>query len=230
MTEKNFNFIVTIDGPAGGGKSTAAKNLALLLGFDYLDTGAMYRAAAMAAYRAGVSLEEYRQVADLLKDHTILNVEGRTFLDGTDVSDDIRTPLITSLTRHTADNPLVREQMVLLQRRAAEGRRIVTEGRDQGTEVFPDSPCKFYLTASPEVRAMRRMKQMQDKGESASYDEILSSIIKRDEGDMHRQVGPLRKPYDAHVIDSSTLSPQQVVDVMASIVTSVIRGKSSCES
>lgn len=230
MTEKNFNFIVTIDGPAGGGKSTASKNLALLLGFDYLDTGAMYRAAAMAAYRAGVPLEEYRQVADLLKDHTILNVEGRTFLDGTDVSDDIRTPLITSLTRHTADNPLVREQMVLLQRRAAEGRRIVTEGRDQGTEVFPDSPCKFYLTASPEVRAMRRMKQMQDKGESASYDEILSSIIKRDEGDMHRQVGPLRKPYDAHVIDSSTLSPQQVVDVMASIVTSVIRGKSSCES
>lgn len=230
MTEKNFNFVVTIDGPAGGGKSTAAKNLALLLGFDYLDTGAMYRAAAMAAYRAGVPLEEYRQVADLLKDHTILNVEGRTFLDGTDVSDDIRTPLITSLTRHTADNPLVREQMVLLQRRAAEGRRIVTEGRDQGTEVFPDSPCKFYLTASPEVRAMRRMKQMQDKGESASYDEILSSIIKRDEGDMYRQVGPLRKPYDAHVIDSSTLSPQQVVDVMASIVTSVIRGKSSCES
>lgn len=221
---------MTIDGPAGGGKSTAAKNLAILLGFDYLDTGAMYRAAAMAAYRAGVPLEEYRQVADLLKDHTILNVEGRTFLDGTDVSDDIRTPLITSLTRHTADNPLVREQMVLLQRRAAEGRRIVTEGRDQGTEVFPDSPCKFYLTASPEVRAMRRMKQMQDKGESASYDEILSSIIKRDEGDMHRQVGPLRKPYDAHVIDSSTLSPQQVVDVMASIVTSVIRGKSSCES
>lgn len=230
MTEKNFNFVVTIDGPAGGGKSTAAKNLAILLGFDYLDTGAMYRAAAMAAYRAGVPLEEYRQVADLLKDHTILNVKGRTFLDGTDVSDDIRTPLITSLTRHTADNPLVREQMVLLQRRAAEGRRIVTEGRDQGTEVFPDSPCKFYLTASPEVRAIRRMKQMQDKGESASYDEILSSIIKRDEGDMHRQVGPLRKPYDAHVIDSSTLSPQQVVDVMASIVTSVIRGKSSCES
>ncbi|MCR5360078.1 MAG: (d)CMP kinase [Thermoguttaceae bacterium] len=230
MTEKNFNFVVTIDGPAGGGKSTAAKNLAILLGFDYLDTGAMYRAAAMAAYRAGVPLEEYRQVADLLKDHTILNVEGRTFLDGTEVSDDIRTPLITSLTRHTADNPLVREQMVLLQRRAAEGRRIVTEGRDQGTEVFPDSPCKFYLTASPEVRAIRRMKQMQDKGESASYDEILSSIIKRDEGDMHRQVGPLRKPYDAHVIDSSTLSPQQVVDVMASIVTSVIRGKSSCES
>lgn len=230
MTEKNFNFVVTIDGPAGGGKSTAAKNLAILLGFDYLDTGAMYRAAAMAAYRVGVPLEEYRQVADLLKDHTILNVEGRTFLDGTDVSDDIRTPLITSLTRHTADNPLVREQMVLLQRRAAEGRRIVTEGRDQGTEVFPDSPCKFYLTASPEVRAIRRMKQMQDKGESASYDEILSSIIKRDEGDMHRQVGPLRKPYDAHVIDSSTLSPQQVVDVMASIVTSVIRGKSSCES
>ena len=221
---------MTIDGPAGGGKSTAAKNLAILLGFDYLDTGAMYRAAAMAAYRVGVPLEEYRQVADLLKDHTILNVEGRTFLDGTDVSDDIRTPLITSLTRHTADNPLVREQMVLLQRRAAEGRRIVTEGRDQGTEVFPDSPCKFYLTASPEVRAIRRMKQMQDKGESASYDEILSSIIKRDEGDMHRQVGPLRKPYDAHVIDSSTLSPQQVVDVMASIVTSVIRGKSSCES
>lgn len=230
MTEKNFNFVVTIDGPAGGGKSTAAKNLAILLGFDYLDTGAMYRAAAMAAYRVGVPLEEYRQVADLLKDHTILNVEGRTFLDGTDVSDDIRTPLITSLTRHTADNPLVREQMVLLQRRAAEGRRIVTEGRDQGTEVFPDSPCKFYLTASPEVRAIRRMKQMQDKGESASYDEILSSIIKRDEGDMHRQVGPLRKPSDAHVIDSSTLSPQQVVDVMASIVTSVIRGKSSCES
>ena len=230
MTEKNFNYVVTIDGPAGGGKSTAAKNLAILLGFDYLDTGAMYRAAAMAAYRAGVPLEEYRQVADLLKDHTILNVEGRTFLDGTDVSDDIRTPLITSLTRHTADNPLVREQMVLLQRRAAEGRRIVTEGRDQGTEVFPDSPCKFYLTASPEVRAIRRMKQMQDKGESASYDEILSSIIKRDEGDMHRQVGPLRKPYDAHVIDSSALSPQQVVDVMASIVTSVIRGKSSCES
>lgn len=223
------DFVVTIDGPAGGGKSTVAKNLAKKLNFDYLDTGAMYRTAALAAYRAGIPLEEYPQVAEFLKDRRILNRDGRTFLDGNDISDDIRSPLITSLTRHTADNPLVRRQMVLLQRQAAKGRNIVTEGRDQGTEVFPDAPCKFYLTASPEVRAIRRMKQLQENGESPSYPEILASIIKRDEGDMARQVGPLRKPDDAHIVDSSDLSAQEVVSLMASVVKEALKTKSSCE-
>ena len=230
LTEKSLHFVVTIDGPAGGGKSTVAQDLAKRLDFDYLDTGAMYRTAALVASRAGVSLDEQSQVADLLKSHTIVNREGRTYLDGADVSDEIRTPQITSLTRYTADNPLVRSHMVLLQRQAAERRRIVTEGRDQGTEVFPDAPCKFYLTASPEVRALRRMKQFQDTGEFPSYDEILASIIKRDEGDINRSIGPLRKPADAHIIDSSNLSANEVVDMMAAIVTEKFDRKSPCES
>ena len=226
---ENIDFVVTIDGPAGGGKSTVAKGLAIKLKFDYLDTGAMYRTAALAAYRAEIPLEEYAKVAEYLKDRRILNRDGRTFLDGADITDEIRSPLITSMTRHTADNPLVRQQMVLLQRQAAKGRRIVTEGRDQGTEVFPDAPCKFYLTASPEVRAMRRLKQLQEKGESPSYQEILASIIKRDEGDMNRSVGPLRRPDDARVVDSSELSSQEVVSLMAAAVTEVLKAKSSCK-
>ena len=221
---------MTIDGPAGGGKSTVAKELAKVLNFDYLDTGALDRTAALVAYRSGVSMDNNQVVADILKCHSIINRDGRTFLDGSDVSDDIRTPLVTSLTRYTADNPLVRNQMVYLQRLAAEGRRIVTEGRDQGTEVFPNAPCKFYLTASAEVRAMRRMKQLQEKGESPSYENILSSIIKRDKGDINRAYGPLRKPDDAHLIDSSNLTAKEVVDAMATIVTETLASKSSCET
>ncbi len=229
MSENCNQFVVTIDGPAGGGKSTAAKNLAQKLNFDYLDTGAMYRTAALAAHRAHVPLSDMPQVALFLEDHHIINKEGRTFLDGIDVSEEIRSPEITALTRFTADNPLVRKQMALLQRRAGEGRRIVTEGRDQGTEVFPDAPCKFYLTASPEVRALRRLEQFRRRGQEASYDEILQSIIKRDEGDTNRQVGPLRKPDDAVVIDSDHMSPEEVVAEMAAHVRSVLDGKPSCE-
>jgi cytidylate kinase len=227
LSHKTNHFVVTIDGPAGGGKSTAAKNLAAELEFDYLDTGAMYRCAALAAQRENASWDAPERVAEILSRHTIQNRRGRTYLDGVDVSDEIRTPEITELTRYTADNPLVRRQMTLLQRRAAAGRRIVTEGRDQGTEVFPDAPCKFYLTASPEVRAKRRMKEFRARGEVCSFDAILASIIARDERDSHREIGPLRKPDDAIEIDSDHMTSKEVVARMAQIIRKILKNNPS---
>lgn len=228
MSRKTEQRVVTIDGPAGGGKSTAAKNLASDLDFDYLDTGAMYRCAALAASQTNPDWENAEEIAGLVSRHIILNEQGRTYLDGTDVSQEIRTPEITRLTRWTADNPFIRKQMVLLQRQAAEGRSIVTEGRDQGTDVFPNAPCKFYLTASAEVRARRRMNELLARGETCSFEEILSKIITRDEGDICRKVGPLRKPADAVEINSDNLTPEEVVRTMAKIVRETFSIKPPC--
>ena len=228
MSRKTDQQVVTIDGPAGGGKSTAAKNLAKNLEFDYLDTGAMYRCAALAASRSNPDWENAEGIAQLVSQHIILNRLGRTYLDGDDVSQEIRTPEITRLTRWTADNPFIRKQMVLLQRQAAEGRRIVTEGRDQGTDVFPNAPCKFYLTASAEVRARRRMEELLARGEICSFEEVLSGIIIRDEGDIRRKVGPLRKPVDAFEINSDDLTPEEVVQIMAKIVRKTFSIKHPC--
>lgn len=229
MSQKIVQQIVTIDGPAGGGKSTAAKNLAKALNFDYLDTGAMYRCAALAASRTDANWQNSEEIAEIVACHNISNEHGHTFLDGIDVSEEIRRPEITRLTHWTADNPFIREQMVLLQRQTALGRRIVTEGRDQGTVVFPDAPCKFYLTASPEVRARRRMEELLSQGQNCSFDEILSSIITRDEGDINRKFGPLRKPDDAVEINSDFLTSEEVVLKMVKIVRDTLGIKTPCK-
>ena len=148
-------MIITIDGPAGSGKSTVARTLAKRLGFRFLDTGAMYRAVALAGVRAGVDFDRPEQLAWLAEKIELDVSENRVLLDGHDVTQAIRTSEVTAVTRHAADNPAVRELLVRLQRKAAAGENIVTEGRDQGSVVFPDAPCKFFLTASAEERARR---------------------------------------------------------------------------
>lgn len=206
--------VVTIDGPAGGGKSTTAKNLAKRLNFDYLDTGAMYRTAALLGIRRRVDWNDPDALVELTKRHSIKNRLGRTTLDGEDVSEAIRTNEVTQMTHFAADNPKIREIMVRQQRENAVGRNLVTEGRDQGSVVFPDACCKFYLFASVAERAKRRLKDMKKQGESADFNELTRQIQLRDERDSTRTVGPLRIPDDAITIDSGPLTADEVVDQM----------------
>jgi cytidylate kinase len=205
-------MIVTIDGPAAAGKSTAARALAERLGFDFLDTGAMYRAVTLAALRRGVSLDD----ADALeKLAASLNIELRgksVLLDGADVSVAIRDVEVTKHSRDVADNSGVRRQMVLLQRAAGRSHNIVAEGRDQGTVVFPDAACKFFLTADPKIRAERRQVDLAKRGLHITVDQVLADQNERDDRDASRVIAPMIPAQDAIHIDSSYMSLAEVVD------------------
>lgn len=207
-------MIVTLDGPAGAGKSTAARLLAQRLGFDFLDTGAMYRAVALAGREAGVVFTDAAQVARLLASTQIEMPPGRILLNGRDVSQEIRTPEITKLSRPVADSPPVRAFLGEVQRRLAAGRNLVSEGRDQGTVVFPEAECKFFLTASDEVRARRRHEELLKRGQQATYEEVLAAQQERDARDIARAIAPMKPAADAIVIDSSQLSIEEMVDVL----------------
>jgi cytidylate kinase len=205
-------MIVTIDGPAAAGKSTAARALAERLGFDFLDTGAMYRAVTLAALRRGVPLDD-AQALEKLAACVKIELRGKTILlDGEDVSVAIRDVEVTKHSRNVADNPGVRRQMVLLQREAGRSRNIVAEGRDQGTVVFPDAACKFFLTADPEVRAERRQVDLAKRGLHISVDQVLADQNERDERDASRVIAPMVPAADAIRVDSSHTSLTEVVD------------------
>jgi cytidylate kinase len=211
-------MIVTIDGPAGAGKSSVAQRLAERLGFRYLDTGAMYRAVALAALERQVNLQDAAALGRLVRE---LNVELRhevVLLDGRDVTAAIRAPEVTSAVRYVADSVPVRTHLTALQRRIAEGGNIVTEGRDQGSVVFPEAPCKFYLTASADERARRRQQELMERGLNVSWDEILEQQAQRDQQDAERPVGALRKAADAIELHSDNLSPEQVIDELERLV------------
>ncbi len=211
-------MIITIDGPAGAGKSSVAKLLAAKLGFHFLDTGAMYRAVALAGMREGLDWDQPGDLAKLARRIT-LHVEGeRIFLDGEDVSAAIRTPEVTAVTRYAADNPAVRSQLVELQRRATAGRNIVTEGRDQGTVAFPDAECKIFLTANPEERARRRLEELLAKKEPVTLEQVLAAQNRRDREDASRSVGPLLPAEDAIEIRTDGLSLEDVVEKIETIV------------
>jgi cytidylate kinase len=210
--------IVTIDGPAGAGKSSIAREVAERLGFEFLDTGAMYRAVTLGAIRAAIDWEDVEALAQFAAQAHLDWNRNRIFLDDQDVTDEIRTPTVTSAIRHVADIPSVRQQLSRHQRRIAEGRNIVTEGRDQGSEVFPDAQCKIFLTASPEERARRRQQQLAAAGRHLSLEEILSAQNQRDLEDSARPMGALRAADDAVVIESDRLTPEQVVFQILEIV------------
>lgn len=207
-------MVITIDGPAASGKGTAARGLAARLGFDYLDTGAMYRAVAWAALQRGISCSDADALrATLPQLHLELAPQG-ILLDGQDITSHLRTPEVAQGASLVAVIPEVRRWLVELQRRHACGRHLVTEGRDQGTVVFPDADLKFFLTAELPTRAYRRWLELQQRGLTTDYDLVLYELQQRDERDSTRSDSPLRQPPDAILIDSTHLTPQQVLDIM----------------
>jgi CMP/dCMP kinase len=215
-------FIVAIDGPAGAGKSTASRRTAARLGFAMVDTGAIYRAVALAATRRGIALDDDARLAELLPEVDVRfappAAEGagqRVLLGDEDVSIEIRTPPMSLGASKVSGRPVVRAGLLDLQRRLAlapGNAGAVLEGRDIGTVVFPDAEAKFFLTASPEERARRRHAELAAKGDPQPYEEVLADQLRRDRDDSERAVAPLRPAADALVIDTSGVSLDEVVE------------------
>jgi len=207
-------MIITIDGPAGAGKSSAARALAQRLQVEFLDTGAMFRVVALAALRAGLDPRDPEAMRPLMA-RIRLQFQGRqVLLEGEDVTCLIRTPEVTEASSAAATNVVVRQGLSALQRDMAQGRHIVTEGRDQGTYVFPRATCKFFLLADLAERARRRQREMAEKGQPIELAELLRVMEARDRQDSARAVAPLRPAEDAVVLDSTRLTLEQVVDCM----------------
>jgi CMP/dCMP kinase len=223
FVRKSTSFIVAIDGPAGSGKTTTAKALAKLLGFIYIDTGAMYRAVALFAMRRGIALDDAEGVCALLPDIDIrlelLDGLQRTLLNGEDVEALIRTQEMSKAASDISRIPCVRETMVTLQRRAAEAPGgAILEGRDIGTVVFPDSPCKIYLVADSHTRALRRKLQLEEKGLTADLATIAREIEERDRNDALREHSPLRKAKDAIEVETTNTSIDEQVTMILGLV------------
>ena len=215
------DMIVTIDGPAGAGKSSIARRLAERLGFDFLDTGAMYRAVAWAALQSESNLANPEAIVRIASDIKIEFKGGRLIVDGHDASEEIRTPEVTEHVKYAAGNEEVRSLLVHQQRQIGDASQdLVTEGRDQGTVVFPNAECKIFLTATPEERARRRYRELIGKGEVITFAEVLDSQNKRDAGDADREVAPLVKADDAVEVYTDEMTPEQVLAHLEWIVAS----------
>jgi cytidylate kinase len=217
-------MIITIDGPAGSGKSTVAAMLAGRLGACFLDTGAMYRAVTVAAMQGGVDLADEGQLVGVLRENdfefTIDDDLTRAAVNGCDVTDDIRRPDVTANVKYIASAPALRAGLVEMQRRlAGEYEKIVTEGRDQGTVAFSDADFKFFLSAGAAERARRRQVQLGENGIALGLDKIQSEIEKRDKSDESREVGPLTPADDAIIIDTTEMNAEGVVEKMLSYIS-----------
>lgn len=211
MTEAPLPLIA-IDGPSGVGKSTTARRVAARLGWQYLDTGAMYRAAALALYQAGIDLTDRPALERLLAGLDLAQAQGRTYLAGQDVSEALRSQEVTRLVTPVSADPRVREVLVAQQRRMGASGGWVVDGRDIGTVVFPRACCKVFLTASAEARARRRFLELQAKDQPVVLQDILDDLQRRDLADSTRAASPLRKAADAVELDSSELELEAVVD------------------
>lgn len=214
-------YNIAIDGPAGAGKSTIAKIVAKKLNYIYVDTGAMYRTMALACFRDNISSDDEEKVVLKCKSVKVsLGYEDgvqKVFLDGEDVSDEIRKEEIGNMTSAIAVYPEVRKILVAMQKQLAKEHNVVMDGRDIGTAVLPDADLKIYLTASVETRAGRRYKELIEKGQSCSLDEIEEDIRERDYRDMNREVSPLKQAEDAVLVDSSKMSIDEVVEKIISL-------------
>lgn len=213
-------MIITIDGPAGSGKSTAAKQLAERLGFHFLDTGAMYRAIALACLSSGVDPANQVAAADASR-RTLITYDGNSiYVDGQAVDEQIRSPEVTTAASIVAINPDIRAQLVDIQRMAADGLDIVCEGRDQGTIVFPKAECKFFLTASIESRATRRQLDLAKRGTQLELEEVAAQLVDRDERDASRDTAPMVAADDALQIDTSSMTIDEVLDLLQQTIAS----------
>jgi cytidylate kinase len=212
-------LVVTIDGPAGAGKTTVSKQLARELGYRYIDTGALYRGIAVAARNAGVAVDDDTALADLCRKISLDIVEKdgdlRLTLDQVDISDQLRTPEISMLASAISARPPVRRFLLAIQRAIGAGKRIVVEGRDMGTVVFPDAEVKFFLEAALQVRSQRRHTELVGRqGATISLQDVEADMVERDHNDSTRKIAPLKPASDAIRIDSSRLTINQVVAAM----------------
>jgi CMP/dCMP kinase len=208
-------LIIAIDGPVGSGKSTLARRVAQMLGYVYVDTGAMYRALALKALRRGLAFDGNDENLVALARETRIDLRAedgtqRVFLDHEDVTTAIRTPEVSQAASKIAVNPGVRHVLVAEQRRAGEQGGVVMEGRDIGSVVFPDAQLKIFLTASPETRAERRWREHQQKGDAIDLQRTLEEIRERDRRDQGRTTSPLVRAPDAVVVDSTSMEPEEV--------------------
>lgn len=216
-------IIIAIDGPAGSGKSSTAKTLAKKLKAPYIDTGAMYRAITLKAIRSGVALTDTKKLVQVAKKAKI-ELKGtdprkqRVFLDGKDVTKAVRVPELTKNVFYVAQEPLIRREMVKKQRAMGKKGGAVMEGRDIGTVVFPKADFKFFFSASDDVRARRRYREIIAEGRKTTLEEVLNDIKRRDKTDLERKEGPLRQAKDAIAIDTSSLTIEETVDMLLGIV------------
>jgi cytidylate kinase len=213
-------LVVAIDGPSGAGKSTAGRALAAQLGYTYIDTGAMYRALALKASRAGVSLDSEEALAALCRASSIQLTEGgrRVLLDTYDVTADIRSREISRASSLVSVHPSVRVEMVARQREMGKDGGVVLDGRDIGTAVFPDAEVKFFLDANPGERAQRRLGELRAAGNDVTFDTVAQEVRERDYTDSHRAESPLTRAWDAIALDTTKLGPEEVVERMLAAV------------
>ncbi len=211
-------FRIAIDGPSGAGKSTIAKAVAKALDIDYIDTGAMYRAIGYKMDKGGIPFEESDALDAMLEATDIDFVSGDIILDGEVVNSLIRTPEVSMLASQCSQLASVRTKLVEIQRGMGQKKSIIMDGRDIGTNVLKDAEYKIYLTASAEERASRRFKELQQKGETQTYEEVLEDIKQRDYNDMNRELNPLRKADDAIEVDTTGMNIDEVVAAVLAIV------------
>ena len=210
--------VVTIDGPAAAGKSTAARELARRLGFTLVDTGALYRALAWAVKEAGVAADDAPAVGKVLEKTTVDFEGGRVLVNGRDITAQLRTPELGMLTSRLTRLQVVRDKLTPLQRRLARAGGVVLEGRDTGSVVCPEAEVKFYLDADLDERARRRREELAATGLPADYETVKAEVMQRDRQDMERDLAPLVTPEGALVLDSTALSPEAVVERMLDAV------------
>ena len=217
-----MGYSVAIDGPAGAGKSTIAKRVAKEKDFIYIDTGAMFRAMAIHFLRCGIAADDHEKISEAVKDVNVtisyVNGEQQVFLNGENVTGQLRTEEVGNMASASSVNGDVRKKLLELQRKLAASANVVMDGRDIGTVVLPNADVKVYLTASVEVRAQRRYKELLEKGQTADLEQIKKDIEERDYRDMNREIAPLRQAEDAILVDSSSMTIDENVQAILDLI------------
>ena len=211
-----MSYVIAIDGPGGAGKSTIARLVAAKLGITYVDTGAMYRAAAVFLNRRKIDKDDDKSIEKAVSDMDITFSNERVLLNGEDVSKKIRENDVSKMASEYSANPAVRDKLTVLQRQMGKTVSLVMDGRDIGSNVFKDAKYKFYLTASPEIRAERRYKELKERGEDIEFSKILEDIKTRDDRDMNRKLNPLKIADGAVLVDSTDINIDGVVEEILS--------------